>query len=576
MKYNRINYALVLFVLSTALVLGSTIDAFAVDPDGRGSSGSGDIEACLNLGQPPNAFPCDTDPEWDGGNISRDAGYREGSSIPMRIDITGLEDAPWQQLEIVWDITKTQANNVQHTFDYITSFDRNDEPNPCLNLGFVCENYVNATVAIPPPGINVDNGTGSIQPLFSFNQLPLPERLFTIFAPIGENITINTIGYSQEGDPSDNGKNTEQNRLFVNYTTSSSDVIAAFGAHLASPVDWEFSASDVTGKAFHFGCSEIHAGGGCSGGAINFDGFNILPIDTPTLLLQKNVTNNNGGTAKEGDWTLFADEDSNNGRSFSVFGNNTKAFPVNNGTEYTLTENQDGPDGYTSTGVWTCEGEGEFTMPTSNQILLSEGADITCTIVNDDLGSLLTVIKEVITDNGGTATAANFTMNVNSTNSPQINIPGNATGTTVSINAGPYSVTEDAVAGYNQTNTTAGCTGTAELGQNYVCTITNDDQEPSLTLVKAVTNDNGGTAIPANFELSATGPTGFSGNGTISNGVSFDAGTYDLSELGPTGYTASDWVCSGNATQDDGDTVTIGLGEFATCTITNDDKAHQD
>ena len=58
----------------------------------------------------------------------------------------------------------------------------------------------------------------------------------------------------------------------------------------------------------------------------------------------------------------------------------------------------------------------------------------------------------------------------------------------------------------------------------------------------------------------------------MANGATFDAGTYDLSETGPAGYTASAWVCVGG-TQDGSDTVTVGLGESATCTITNDDHA---
>ena len=95
---------------------------------------------------------------------------------------------------------------------------------------------------------------------------------------------------------------------------------------------------------------------------------------------------------------------------------------------------------------------------------------------------------------------------------------------------------------------------------------------PSLTLVKKVTNNNGGSAVPANWTLTAIGPTGFSGNGPrVSSGAGFGAGSYDLSESGgPAGYTASDWVCVGG-TQDDADTITLGQGESATCTITNDD-----
>lgn len=105
----------------------------------------------------------------------------------------------------------------------------------------------------------------------------------------------------------------------------------------------------------------------------------------------------------------------------------------------------------------------------------------------------------------------------------------------------------------------------------YTCT---DDPPPSgtgLTLVKKVINNNGGTALPSFWTLMADGPTGISGDGPfVVSGEGFQPGTYDLSESGPSGYRASDWVCEGG-TQVDGDTVTLALGESATCTITNDD-----
>jgi len=95
---------------------------------------------------------------------------------------------------------------------------------------------------------------------------------------------------------------------------------------------------------------------------------------------------------------------------------------------------------------------------------------------------------------------------------------------------------------------------------------------PSLTLVKKVTNNNDGSAVPADWTLSAVGPTGFGGSGPrVSSGAGFETGSYDLSESGgPAGYIASDWDCVGG-TQDDADTITLDQGESATCTITNDD-----
>ncbi len=97
----------------------------------------------------------------------------------------------------------------------------------------------------------------------------------------------------------------------------------------------------------------------------------------------------------------------------------------------------------------------------------------------------------------------------------------------------------------------------------------------TLTLVKNVTNDNGGNASSTDWTLSADGPSnisGTSGNASVTN-VTVSPGSYDLSESGgPSGYTPSNWVCSGGS-QVDGDTVTLADDDTATCTITNNDNA---
>jgi len=481
MKFINTKTALVLFVLFSTLMIGSTIDAYAVDANGRGSTGTGSVEACLNLGQPPNFSPCDTDAEWNGGNITNDASYKEGSSIPIRVDITGLETAaPWQKLVIGWDITKTQANTKKHTFDYITSFDRNDDPHPCLDALplDVCENWVKVTKEIPQPGsvnilANTNDGVNATttnstygQPLTSFLNLPQNERLFTMFVPKNNTLLIHDIGYVSEGNPSNTGGNTEKTKLYVNYTSSSPHVIAAFGAHIASPDDWTNPATSVDGKSFQIECVEVKKNGGCDGGQINLDAFDVIsPLYAPELTLIKNVTNNHGGNATAADFLLSASANGNT--IFTASGNSGIGFVMESGVEYTLSENN--LPGYEqTTGIWSCVGGGQFTSP--NKIILSPNEKVTCSIENRDLGASLTVIKNVINNNGGTLVASNFTMNVSAVNPSQSIFAGNATGTTISIDAGAFSVTEDSVAGYSQVSA-VGCTGTAVLGENYICTI---------------------------------------------------------------------------------------------------------
>jgi hypothetical protein len=87
----------------------------------------------------------------------------------------------------------------------------------------------------------------------------------------------------------------------------------------------------------------------------------------------------------------------------------------------------------------------------------------------------LTVIKHVVNDNGGTALASAFTMNVTGTNVlPVSSFPGSETGTTVTLSAGSYSVDESVMTGYTKTLSTD-CTGTVVSGDNKICTVTNND-----------------------------------------------------------------------------------------------------
>jgi len=90
-----------------------------------------------------------------------------------------------------------------------------------------------------------------------------------------------------------------------------------------------------------------------------------------------------------------------------------------------------------------------------------------------------------------------------------------------------------------------------------------------LTLTKSVDNTGGGTAVPTDWTLSATGPTnisGHTGDASITN-AAVTAGTYTLAESGPTGYTASAWSCTGGTLT--GSSLVLAAGATASCSITN-------
>src|SRR5205814_6816245 len=133
------------------------------------------------------------------------------------------------------------------------------------------------------------------------------------------------------------------------------------------------------------------------------------------------------------------------------------------------------------------------------------GETKTCTITNDDQAATLTVIKHVINNDGGLKNASDFTMNVTGSNvQPSATFAGaEAPGTTVTLNAGSYSVNEAAVSGYTKT-LGADCSGTIANGETKTCTITNDDQAATLTVSREDVNDNGGTKVAADFTMNVS------------------------------------------------------------------------
>ena len=178
----------------------------------------------------------------------------------------------------------------------------------------------------------------------------------------------------------------------------------------------------------------------------------------------------------------------------------------------------------------------------------------------------LIVIKHVINNNGGTKTAADFTMTVDDpgTNPPSF-AGAESPGTIVVVDAGSYSVSETGPSGYSASSS-PDCSGTIAIGETKTCTVTNDDQAAHLIIIKHVINDNGGTAVAADFTLDSGGandtPDNFAGAEAPGTDVTLDAGSYAVTETGPSGYTRSDSAdCSG----------TIANGETKTCTVTNND-----
>jgi hypothetical protein len=259
----------------------------------------------------------------------------------------------------------------------------------------------------------------------------------------------------------------------------------------------------------------------------------------PTLTLLKTVVNDDGGTLAAADFPAFI-----NGNP-TPWGTAQVLAPG----MYTVSEGSQ--PGY-SPSAWggDCAPDGT--------VALATGESKTCTITNQDVAPTLTLVKTVVNDDGGTLTEADF----------PVTIDGNAAtwGTAVALHTGVHTVAETGAFGYMASSWGGDCAPdgsvTLELGDNKTCSIANDDIAPTVTLVKTVVNDSGGTLLAADFPVFVDGqPAAWGVAQTVS------AGHHTASETTPFGYAASPW---GGDCAPDG-TITLSVGENRTCTLTNDD-----
>ena len=119
------------------------------------------------------------------------------------------------------------------------------------------------------------------------------------------------------------------------------------------------------------------------------------PDSPPTLKLVKIVITDDGGSSVPDDWELFA-----------KFADGTIAFenPGGSGVFETVPDNkaltlsESGPEGY-APGLWSCN-DG---LSHVQEIILSTGDRVTCTITNNDIAPTLKLVKLVEHTNGGVA-----------------------------------------------------------------------------------------------------------------------------------------------------------------------------
>lgn len=254
----------------------------------------------------------------------------------------------------------------------------------------------------------------------------------------------------------------------------------------------------------------------------------------------------------------------------------------------TFSNLQPGPFSFTENNVsgWTltdisCDGAPYATIDEASRkvsLSLSAGQNVTCTFTNAQRGK---IIVSKVTNPSNDPTSFPISIDGSGVSGTENRSLTTANPVTYDVSQNTtYTISEDLsnLPAWKTTgNTCVNLKITEQTPLEYGvptlrCTITNTKQT-TLTLVKKVVKDNGGTAAATDWTLKATGPTtvsGVTGSAAVTN-ASVNPGKYDLSEFGgPDGYTASNWVCNGG--YQSGASVTLSAGQNVTCTITNDDK----
>ena len=219
--------------------------------------------------------------------------------------------------------------------------------------------------------------------------------------------------------------------------------------------------------------------------------------------------------------------------------------------------------------------EGAFLDPVTGDFLFStyEGGNRVIVVRGFARPATLSVITDVVNDDGGTNGPGDFNVHVRSggddvDGSPQ---PGSASGSLYTLTAGtPHTVAADAVPGYTLSvsgNCAADGSVTPEEGVQQTCTITADDIPPGT--LNVVTQVAGGGWLAQDFTVHLrTGGLDAPGSpqpGSVAGTpYSLPAGTYVVSAAPARGYVAT---IGGDCAADG--SVALASEQTRTCTITN-------
>jgi uncharacterized repeat protein (TIGR01451 family) len=213
-------------------------------------------------------------------------------------------------------------------------------------------------------------------------------------------------------------------------------------------------------------------------------------------------------------------------------------------------------------GHYTNTGTATGTPPVGNPVTDTDDSDYFS-------APRLIVIKHVINNNGGNKTAADFTLDSGGTNDTPDNFAGNEAGTTVTLDAGSYDVTEMGPSGYTDSYS-ADCDGTIANGETKTCTVTNDDKVASLTVTKTSSTENvcnsSNTQVTYTYVVTNTGDVALTVNLADDKLGDVDGGTGVLLNPGQSQTFTRSTAINGTVTNTVTASGTATSGQTATAT----------
>ena len=480
---------------------------------------------------------------WVNGNAgSENSHYVEGESIPYRMVLNDLPTGVPITLTVGYDIRHSSKNAI----DYLTYYDRTDV-NVYPTNGVTGIIGGPGTFPIPAPSSAGSPVAG--QPTASFNSLSVGERVMSIW-----NGSISGIAYASQGSLSVADAETT---VSITLTATNPTVVLAWGGHIGSRLDWGFdgvtprSAGGISGSPYHMRKTSWTLG---NFGNTDHSLSAAAVIPPGNVIVEKQ-------TLPDGSQQTFGFS----GDIAGTIGDGQQITASLAPGTYSVTESATSQWNLTDLVCDDDNSTGNIGTRTAT-INVESFETVKCTFTNTLQEGNLIVVKHIVNDNGGTASADDFTMSINGVTATGGNSFAGveSPGVNKAVTLGSYSVTESGGPGFYSAGYSTDCTGTIAAGETKTCTVTNDDQPGTLIVKKIVVADNGGLLEADDFSFSVNGVGSVSFEGDGQNDLTVNSGSYSVTEFSTSGWST---------TYDNCTDLFISNGGSITCTITNDDIA---